>query len=57
MVDTEWALPLSDSEEEDSVHRDPDWVKTPRFSKQTRRPKADNSGQVKVLGIENVTGC
>ena len=50
----EWAQEVSDSEEEDSVQRDPDWVKTLRVRRQRRPSIADNSGQVKVLGVENV---
>ena len=67
MVDMEWALGMSDeSEAEDSVDRDPDWVKTPRISQRRRSGRrtcstegtslsiTNNSGQVKVFGVENV---
>ena len=53
-LEMEWAQEVSDSEEEDSVQRDPDWVKTLRVRRQRRPSIADNSGQVKVLGVENV---
>ena len=67
MIDMEWALGMSDeSGAEDSVDRDPDWVKTPRIRQQRRSERrtrstegtslsiANNSGQVKVLGVEHV---
>ena len=67
MVDMEWALGMSDeSGAEDSVDRDPDWVKTPRVRRSERRTRStegtslsitNNSGQLKVLEVENVNCC
>ena len=54
MIDVEWDLDESEESDVDSVHRDPDWVKTPKIKKRrSTQGKGNNSGQVKVLGVEN----
>ena len=52
----EWDL--EESDESDSVDRHPDWVKTPNVKqRRSKQGKANNSEQVKVLGVENVNCC